>query len=107
MVLALVVLLGFAGLVIDVGRVYVAQRQLQAAVDAAALAAGQDLPDSVAAHDERDLLRRDGLEQGAGHGRERAGRVVQVPADAGCRRRCVPDRLDEREQRLLHALVGV
>ena len=50
MVLALVVLLGFAGLVIDIGRVYVAQRQLQAAVDAAALAAGQDLPDSVAAH---------------------------------------------------------
>ncbi len=49
MVLCLVVLLGFAGLVIDIGRVYVAQRQLQAAVDAAALAAGQDLPDSVAA----------------------------------------------------------
>jgi Flp pilus assembly protein TadG len=49
MVLALIVLLGFAGLVIDIGRVYVAQRQLQAAVDAAALAAGQDLPDSVAA----------------------------------------------------------
>ena len=50
MVLALVVLLGFAGLVIDIGRVYVAQRQLQQAVDSAALAAGEDLPDSVAAH---------------------------------------------------------
>ena len=50
MVLSLIVLLGFAGLVIDIGRVYVAQRQLQAAVDSAALAAGQDLPDSVAAH---------------------------------------------------------
>jgi Flp pilus assembly protein TadG len=50
MVLALIVLLGFAGLVIDLGRVYVAQRQLQQAVDSAALAAGQDLPDSVSAH---------------------------------------------------------
>ncbi|MGZ4317550.1 MAG: pilus assembly protein TadG-related protein, partial [Gaiellaceae bacterium] len=51
-VVALVVLLGFAGLVLDIGRVYVAQRELQQAVDAAALAAGQDLPDSVAAEDE-------------------------------------------------------
>ncbi len=50
MMLALIVLLGFAGLVVDLGRVYVAQRQLQQAVDAAALAGGQDLPDSVAAH---------------------------------------------------------
>ena len=49
--LTLVVLLGFAGFVVDAGRVYVAQRQLQQAVDAAALAASQDLPDSVAARD--------------------------------------------------------
>jgi Flp pilus assembly protein TadG len=48
-VLALVVLIGFAGLVIDIGRVYVAQRQLQQSVDAAALAASQDLPDSASA----------------------------------------------------------
>jgi len=41
---ALVVLIGFAGLAIDIGRLYVAQRQLQQAVDAAALAAGQNLP---------------------------------------------------------------
>lgn len=46
-VLALVVLLAMAGLAIDIGRAYVAQRQLQAAVDAAALAASQDLPDPV------------------------------------------------------------
>src|SRR5579862_558771 len=44
MVLFLVVLCGFAGLTIDIGRIYVAQRQLQEAVDAAALAAAQDLP---------------------------------------------------------------
>jgi len=44
MTFALVVLIGFAGVVIDIGRLYVAQRQLQQAVDAAALAAGQNLP---------------------------------------------------------------
>src|SRR5579883_2001301 len=44
------VLIGFAGLVIDVGRVFVAQRQLQQAVDAAALVAGQDLPNSAQAY---------------------------------------------------------
>ena len=38
MVLFLVVLCGFAGMTIDVGRIYVAQRQLQEAVDAAAVA---------------------------------------------------------------------
>lgn len=47
MVLCLVVLLGMAGLVVDIGRSYVAQRQLQQAVDAAALAAAQDLPDTA------------------------------------------------------------
>ncbi len=49
MALVLVVLLGFVGLVIDVGRAYVAQLQLQQAVDAAALAAGQTLPNSTSA----------------------------------------------------------
>lgn len=49
MAVMLVVLLLFAGLVIDVGRVWVAQRQLQAAVDAAALVAGQDLPNATTA----------------------------------------------------------
>jgi Flp pilus assembly protein TadG len=44
MLLSLIVLLGFAGLVVDLGRVYVAKRQLQQAVDASALAAAQDLP---------------------------------------------------------------
>ncbi len=47
--IALVVMLAFAGFVIDLGRVYVAQRQLQQSVDAAALAASQDLPNSTAA----------------------------------------------------------
>lgn len=48
--LSMVVLLLFVGLVIDIGRVYVAQRQLQAAVDGAALAAGQDLPNATSAY---------------------------------------------------------
>ena len=43
----LVVLLGMAGLVIDVGELYVTQRHLQTAADAAALAAAQDLPGST------------------------------------------------------------
>lgn len=45
--LSMVVMIAFTGLVIDVGRVYVAQRKLQGAVDAAALAAGQDLPNAT------------------------------------------------------------
>jgi Flp pilus assembly protein TadG len=49
-VLAMVVLLGFTGMVIDLGRVWVAQRQLQAAVDASALVAGQDLPNAQTAY---------------------------------------------------------
>ena len=48
--LSMVVLIGFAALVFDIGRVYVAQQQLQAAVNSAALAAGQDLPSATAAH---------------------------------------------------------
>ena len=48
-VFAAVVLIGFAGLAIDLGRVWVAKQQLQRAVDAATLAAGQDLPNSATA----------------------------------------------------------
>jgi hypothetical protein len=46
----LVVLIGFAALVFDIGRVYVAQQQLKAAVNSAALAAGQDLPNATNAY---------------------------------------------------------
>jgi hypothetical protein len=45
-VVFLVVLLGMAGFAIDVGHAYLVQRQLQAGVDAAALAAAQELPDT-------------------------------------------------------------
>ena len=45
----LVVLLGAAALVVDVGRAYVVKRHLQASVDAAALAGAQSLPDVNAA----------------------------------------------------------
>ncbi|MFN8223859.1 MAG: pilus assembly protein TadG-related protein [Gaiellales bacterium] len=48
-VMFLVLLLGFAGLALDVGHAYLVQRQLQAGVDAAALAGAQDLPDAAAA----------------------------------------------------------
>ncbi len=50
--LAMVVLLGFTGLVLDIGRVWVAQRRLQAAVDSAALVAGQNLPNAATAYSE-------------------------------------------------------
>lgn len=43
----LVVLLGFAALVIDVGYAYYAHRQLQASADAAALAGAQELPNQA------------------------------------------------------------
>jgi hypothetical protein len=49
LVLSMVVLLGMAALVVDVGMDWYAKRQLQAAVDAAALAGAQNLPDPSAA----------------------------------------------------------
>jgi len=47
--LMMVVLIGAAGLVLDVGRLYLAQRQLVGAADNAALAAANRLPDTTAA----------------------------------------------------------
>jgi Flp pilus assembly protein TadG len=49
MVLMMVVLLGFAALVVDVGYAYYAHRSLQSSADAAALAGSQALPDAAAA----------------------------------------------------------
>ena len=46
-VVMLIVMLGFAALVIDVGYAYYAHRQLQASADAAALAGAQELPNQV------------------------------------------------------------
>jgi Flp pilus assembly protein TadG len=48
----IVALILMAGLVIDLGRVWVAQRKLQGAVDAAALVAGQDLPNASTAYND-------------------------------------------------------
>jgi Flp pilus assembly protein TadG len=45
----LVVLLGCAALVVDVGRAYLAKRHLQASADAAATAGALELPDAIAA----------------------------------------------------------
>src|SRR3954452_21991698 len=45
----MIVLLGMAGLVIDVGSWYRAQRNLQSDADAAALAGAQELPDDTGA----------------------------------------------------------
>jgi Flp pilus assembly protein TadG len=46
--LMMVVLVGFAGMVVDVGRAYIAQRQLQNAVDSTALAIAQNMPNDYA-----------------------------------------------------------
>src|SRR5471030_1131474 len=51
----LVALLAMAGFVIDLGHVYVAQRQLQTAVDSATLAAAQNMPDPVNAQTAANL----------------------------------------------------
>jgi Flp pilus assembly protein TadG len=48
-VLSAVVLIGFTGFAIDLGRVWVAKQQLQRAIDAATLAAGRDLPNTATA----------------------------------------------------------
>ena len=61
--LAMVVLVGFAGLVIDIGRVWIAQRQLQNAVDAAAAVAAQDMPSSQTAYN--DAIDFSGFNAGA------------------------------------------
>jgi hypothetical protein len=45
--LFMVVLIGFAAFVIDVGRLYIAHNELQGAVNAAALNASQNLPDAT------------------------------------------------------------
>ncbi|MGH3609521.1 MAG: pilus assembly protein TadG-related protein [Pseudonocardiaceae bacterium] len=50
MTVSLVVLIGLAALVFDIGRVYIAQQQLQNAVDAAALVAGQNLPNATSSY---------------------------------------------------------
>jgi Flp pilus assembly protein TadG len=47
--LCIAVLVGAIGIAVDVGRMYVVQRQLQTAVDAAALAAAQNLPNGAQA----------------------------------------------------------
>jgi Flp pilus assembly protein TadG len=47
---SLVVLIGLAAIVFDVGRLYVAKQQLQNAVDAATLVAGQNLPNATSAY---------------------------------------------------------
>jgi Flp pilus assembly protein TadG len=49
MVLMMVVLLGFAALVVDVGYAYYAHRALQSSADAAALAGAQELPNATQA----------------------------------------------------------
>jgi Flp pilus assembly protein TadG len=48
--LMMVVLVGFGALVVDVGRIYLAQRQLQNAVDASALSIAQNMPDDYAGY---------------------------------------------------------
>lgn len=48
-VIVMVVLIAFTGFAVDVGRAYLAQRQLQAATDAAALAGALELPDNALA----------------------------------------------------------
>ena len=50
-VLLMTVLMGCAALVLDVGRVYIEESKLQNAIDAASLAAAQDLPDAAKAAD--------------------------------------------------------
>ena len=74
MVLFLTVLCGFAGLTIDVGRIYVAHRQLQQAVDAAALAAAQDLPVTATANS--DVTTYSAL---AGNKNAKSGMVAAAP----------------------------
>lgn len=49
-VVCAVVLIGFTGLAVDLARVWITQQELQRAVDAAALAAGQDLPNTSDAY---------------------------------------------------------
>ena len=61
-VIFVTVLLGMAAVVVDVGSWFVDRRALQASVDAAALAAAQDLPDTgFAASTARAYAAKNGL----------------------------------------------
>jgi hypothetical protein len=66
--LAMVVVLGFAAMAIDVGYWYSQKREVQNAVDAAALAAAQELPDDPNAAEAvaLDYLDRNGVSQAGG-----------------------------------------
>ena len=57
--LAMVALLVCAGLVLDIGHAMLVQRQLQAGVDAAALAGVQHLPDRTTAESVARQVQRD------------------------------------------------
>jgi hypothetical protein len=61
--LAMLVILGFAAMAIDVGYWYSQKREVQKAVDAAALAGAQELPDNPAQAETvaRDYLTRNGI----------------------------------------------
>jgi len=63
--LAMVVILGFAALAIDVGYWYSQKREVQNAVDAAALAGAQELPDDPAAAETvaREYLTKNGVSE--------------------------------------------
>ena len=66
--LAMVVVLGFAAMAIDVGYWYSQKREVQNAVDAAALAAAQELPDDPTEAEAvaLDYLNRNGVSQAGG-----------------------------------------
>jgi hypothetical protein len=65
-VISAVVLIGLTGMAIDLGRVWVTQQELQRAVDAAALAAGQDLPNSSNAYSVAVSYSGTGIKNGVG-----------------------------------------
>jgi hypothetical protein len=66
--LAMVVILGFAALAIDVGYWYSQKREVQNAVDAAALAGAQELPDNPAGAETvaREYLTKNGVSEANG-----------------------------------------
>src|SRR3954462_3991775 len=82
----LVVVIALVGFVIDVGHAYQAQRSLQGAADAAALAGAQELPDPAAAAPHPAATRR--LAKQCGSRAEGKKKISDVPATEQVRRSC-------------------
>ena len=84
--IAMTLMIIMVGLVVDVGHAMLVQRQLQAGVDAAALAGAQHLPDAPTAESVADAVQRQpGQQERREHRRQRDHDARRSLASRACR----------------------